>query len=365
MVPLRQREVSSRRRHLLRSGALAVQGAVREVGYFYTTLSLGTPARTFSVIIDTGSTITYIPCKGCAHCGKHTDEWFDPDASTTANKLGCSDPLCNCGSPSCSCNNNRCYYSRTYAERSSSEGWLIEDAFGFPDDQPPVRMVFGCENGETGEIYRQMADGIMGMGNNHNAFQSQLVQRGVIEDVFSLCFGYPKDGILLLGDMPMPEGSQTVYTPLLNNLHMHYYNVKMDGITVNGQQLPLDQAMFDRGYGVVLDSGTTFTYLPSDAFNVMAKAVGDYAEAKGLKRTPGADPQYNDICWKGAPDEFQGLEQFFPPAEFVFGEGARLQLPPLRYLFLSKPSEYCLGFFDNGNSGTLIGGVSVRDMVVT
>ncbi len=64
------------------------------------------------------------------------------------------------------------------AERSSSEGWLIEDAFGFPDGLPPVRLVFGCENGETGEIYRQMADGIMGMGNNHNAFQSQVSGMG-------------------------------------------------------------------------------------------------------------------------------------------------------------------------------------------
>ncbi|EFJ40804.1 hypothetical protein VOLCADRAFT_99385, partial [Volvox carteri f. nagariensis] len=74
---------------------------------------------------------------------------------------------------------------------------------------------------------------------------------------------------------------------------------------------------------------------------------------------------YNDICWKGAPDNFQGLENHFPSAEFVFGDNARLSLPPLRYLFVSRPGEYCLGVFDNGGSGTLIGGVSVRDVVVT
>lgn len=142
------------------------------------------------------------------------DEAFDPDQSSTAKKLGCTDPQCNCGSPSCQCNENRCYYSRTYgephrtpptlrfralhvacvptpgsrpksppalgrtpdlaAERSSSEGWLVEDDFRFPDAGLPVRLVFGCENGETGEIFRQKADGIMGMGNNHNAIQSQV-----------------------------------------------------------------------------------------------------------------------------------------------------------------------------------------------
>lgn len=57
---------------------------------------------------------------------------------------------------------------------SSSAGFLIEDHFAFPDDKGPVRLVFGCEADETGEIFRQQADGILGMGNNNNAFQSQV-----------------------------------------------------------------------------------------------------------------------------------------------------------------------------------------------
>jgi len=60
------------------------------------------------------------------------------------------------------------------AEQSSSAGYLIEDRLAFPDTQGPVKLVFGCEDDETGEIFRQMADGIMGMGNNNNAFQSQV-----------------------------------------------------------------------------------------------------------------------------------------------------------------------------------------------
>jgi len=39
--------------------------------YFYAKLSLGTPPREFATIIDTGSTMTYIPCANCQHCGKH------------------------------------------------------------------------------------------------------------------------------------------------------------------------------------------------------------------------------------------------------------------------------------------------------
>ena len=65
--------------------------------------------------------------------------------------------------------------ARAYAaEQSSSAGFLIEDRFAFPDADGPVKLVFGCESDESGEIFRQMADGILGMGNNQNAFQSQV-----------------------------------------------------------------------------------------------------------------------------------------------------------------------------------------------
>ena len=40
--------------------------------YFYATLQLGTPPRAFAVIVDTGSTITYVPCSSCGTlCGPH------------------------------------------------------------------------------------------------------------------------------------------------------------------------------------------------------------------------------------------------------------------------------------------------------
>ena len=46
--------------------------AVACARYFYATLHLGTPARQFAVIVDTGSTITYVPCASCGrNCGPH------------------------------------------------------------------------------------------------------------------------------------------------------------------------------------------------------------------------------------------------------------------------------------------------------
>ena len=58
------------------------------------------------------------------------------------------------------------------AEQSSSAGGLIQDNLqllggGFP-------VVFGCETRETGEIFSQEADGIMGLGQSEVSVINQV-----------------------------------------------------------------------------------------------------------------------------------------------------------------------------------------------
>lgn len=70
------------------------------------------------------------------------------------------------------------------AEESSSEGWMVADRLHLlaadSDDSSSsnssraVEVVFGCENMETGEIYKQRVDGVLGMGNNANALPRQV-----------------------------------------------------------------------------------------------------------------------------------------------------------------------------------------------
>jgi hypothetical protein len=59
--------------------------------------------------------------------------------------------------------------------------------------------------------------------------------------------------------------------------------------------LPL-QSDFSRGYGAVLDSGTTFTYLPSSAYKAfltaLTAAIQHHPE---LKRASGKDPSVS-VC---------------------------------------------------------------------
>lgn len=99
-------------------------------------------------------------------------------------------------------------YDRQYAEMSSSSGVLAEDvlSFGNLSELQPQRAVFGCENQETGDLYSQRADGIMGLGRGDLSIVDQLVEKGLISDSFSLCYGGMDigGGAMVLGGISPP-----------------------------------------------------------------------------------------------------------------------------------------------------------------
>lgn len=156
----------------------------------------------FALIVDTGSTVTYVPCSTCEECGKHQDPKFQPESSSTYQPVKCN--------LDCNCDNEKeqCIYERQYAEMSSSSGVLGEDVISFGNQSAltPQRAVFGCENVETGDLYSQHADGIMGLGRGDLSVVDQLVEKGVISDSFSLCYGGMDigGGAMVLGGISPP-----------------------------------------------------------------------------------------------------------------------------------------------------------------
>ncbi|MBA0589271.1 hypothetical protein Gorai_018027, partial [Gossypium raimondii] len=198
-------------RHLLRSDSHSSHPNARMRlyddlllnGYYTTRLWIGTPPQQFALIVDTGSTVTYVPCATCEQCGRHQDPKFQPDLSSTYQPVKCN--------LDCNCDSDRvqCIYERQYAEMSSSSGVLGEDiiSFGNQSELVPQRAVFGCENEETGDLYSQHADGIMGLGRGDLSVVDQLVEKGVISDSFSLCYGGMDigGGAMVLGGISAPS----------------------------------------------------------------------------------------------------------------------------------------------------------------
>jgi len=102
-----------------------------------------------------------------------------------------------------------------YAEMSTSSGILGKDQIGFGQDSQlgPQALLFGCETRETGDLYSQRADGIMGLGRGPLSLVDQLVGSGAMADSFSLCYGGMEDGggAMILGAIPpLPD---MVFTP--------------------------------------------------------------------------------------------------------------------------------------------------------
>ncbi|CAH1434809.1 unnamed protein product [Lactuca virosa] len=354
------------RRHLQKSDAprpnarMALHDDLLLNGYYTTRLWIGSPPQRFALIVDTGSTVTYVPCATCEQCGKHQDPKFDPESSTSYKPVECN--------IDCTCDNNKeqCIYERQYAEMSSSSGVLGEDiiSFGNQSDLQPQRAVFGCENRETGDLYSQHADGIMGLGRGDLSIVDQLVDGGVISDSFSLCYGGMDvgGGAMVLGGISPPE--DMVYTHS-DPVRSPYYNIELKELHVAGKRLPLNPSVFDGKHGTVLDSGTTYAYLPEAAFEAFKHAI--LKELEGVHMIKGPDPSYNDICFSGAGSDVSQLSKTFPSVDMVFGKGQKLSLSPENYLFRHSrvTGAYCLGIFQNGKDPTtLLGGIIVRNTFV-
>jgi len=262
------------------------QGYGTHFSYIY----VGTPPQRQSVIVDTGSHYTAFPCSGCQQCGKHTDEYFNIKKSTTSNTL-------RCGSSTCGIH-------QSYAEGSSWNAIKVEDKLwvgGLTEDlvgrgsNYSVKFTFGCQTSETGLFRTQLADGIMGMSMSEDVLPSQLFAQKVVDTrMFAMCFRVG-GGIMTIGGVNQKihkKGGalgavpvlQLSYAKLLHPAGSVWYTVNLldimlqpqDGSTPP-QSLGASRSQLNTGKGVIVDSGTTDTYLPASlktkfttAFNKLA-----------------------------------------------------------------------------------------------
>ena len=120
-------------------------GDYEKLGYYYTYVEIGAESdpQLFSLILDTGSALTVVPCKGCNNCGTHMDGQFDMARSSTAKYVECTDADCHgsCGQQ------KHCAFRISYSEGSSLSGDNIRDNVmvgGAGYHIKGVPFVFGC-----------------------------------------------------------------------------------------------------------------------------------------------------------------------------------------------------------------------------
>ena len=61
-------------------------GELHTLGYYAINVCVGSPPRPYNLIVDTGSSVTALPCASCTQCGTHeTKRRASPHARTKRN----------------------------------------------------------------------------------------------------------------------------------------------------------------------------------------------------------------------------------------------------------------------------------------
>ncbi|XP_019179521.1 PREDICTED: aspartyl protease AED1-like [Ipomoea nil] len=132
---------------------------------------------------------------------------------------------------------------------------------------------FGCAqeiNDTVGDNFGD-DDGILGLGQGDLSLPSQAGFR-----IFGYCI--PKTnsrlGYFVFGSeaAKMSSSSHPKFTRLLNNAGEIIYSVVLKGISVAGKKLDIDASDLSNQSGAIIDSGTTYTQLPINAFSALLTA---------------------------------------------------------------------------------------------
>mmetsp|Transcript_3238 Transcript_3238/g.7165 ORF Transcript_3238/g.7165 Transcript_3238/m.7165 type:complete len:804 (-) Transcript_3238:211-2622(-) len=150
--------------------------------------------------------------------------------------------------------------------------------------QRKTDFVFGCQTKETGLFVTQLADGIMGMSAHPSTLPRAMYDQGKLEhNMFSMCFRrelhVSKQGIvagmLTLGGIdsrkdfaPMVYARNVAksgwFTVFVKNVFIRDkggQSAKADGPHQTAERIHVDLYAMNSGKGVIMDSGTTDTYL--------------------------------------------------------------------------------------------------------
>ncbi|GJN02784.1 hypothetical protein PR202_ga20170 [Eleusine coracana subsp. coracana] len=308
--------MSSSKSVVLASGGADLQVPVHAGnGEFLMDLAIGTPALSYSAIVDTGSDLVWTQCKPCIECFNQSTPLFDPSSSSTYSLVPCSSSLCadlpasSCtSSSSSSSNNNSCGYTYTYGDSSSTQGVLATETFTLAKEALPG-VAFGCGDTNEGDGFAQAA-GLVGLGRGPLSLVSQL---GL--DKFSYCLTSLDDAAstspLLFGSVAeiseAAAASPVQSTPLVKNPSQpSFYYVSLTGVTVGSTRVPFPSAVQDDGTGgVIVDSGTSITYLELQGYRALRKA---FVAQMSLPEADGSEVGL-DLCFRAPAKGVDRVEE--------------------------------------------------------
>ncbi len=249
-------------------GLKSFEGTLTNHQYYYSLdIQVGTPAQTISVDIDTGSSDLFVNAAENTGCDQdcHSFGTFDSSSSSTYSLI----------------NNG---FSVEYGDRSKATGNWVKDNVEVGDNDIPLTFAVATDSstgqGVFGIGYASLGGGGSGISDYIN-YPRALVKAGVINSqTYSIYLNSldADSGSILFGGV-----DQTKYTGTLGTVPLTSSSRTL--VTLNNLQLS-DGSYISSSVGdVLLDTGTTLTYLPNDFIDGLVKLLGGTSSDDGHGNT--------------------------------------------------------------------------------
>ncbi|RLN07304.1 hypothetical protein C2845_PM11G28090 [Panicum miliaceum] len=304
------------------------------VGNYVTRMGLGTPAKSYVMVVDTGSSLTWLQCTPCVvSCHRQSGPVFNPKASSSYASVSCSAQQCSdltsaTLNPAACSKSNVCVYQASYGDSSFSVGYLSKDTVSLGSSSMP-NFYYGCGQDNEGLFGRSA--GLIGLARNKLSLLYQLAPS--LGYSFSYCLPTSSSsGYLSIGSY---NPGQYAYTPMASSsLDDSLYFIKLTGITVAGKPLSVSSSAYS-SLPTIIDSGTVITRLPTRVYSALSKAV-----AAAMKGTPRASAfSILDTCFQGQASQVRA-----PAVSMAFAGGAALKLAARNLLVDVDSATTCLAF---------------------
>jgi len=231
---------------------------------YYATVSLGTPAQTVLVQLDTGSSGFYVGTAACVGSGCSLTSLYDSTKSSTSSITPCDS---NCPG----CTGTLCSFESEYGSGAVVQGNAFGDVLTLSGTSAvSVPVVFGGLTSVTGGNFENApVSGIWGLAYpSLNPWSYPTVLEEIrtyksMYDGFSLCLAPYGSPVFSFGeDFSGTAGFQ--YSPIVEyeSSIYAYYSVYMVDLKVSGVSLGFSANTYNNPTCIV-DSGTTGLLLPS------------------------------------------------------------------------------------------------------
>ncbi|KAI4990171.1 hypothetical protein ZWY2020_038534 [Hordeum vulgare] len=301
-------------------------------GEYLMSMAIGTPPRYYSAILDTGSDLIWTQCAPCMLCVDQPTPYFDPTKSSSYAKLSCSSPMCNALYYPL-CYQNTCVYQYFYGDSANTAGVLANETFTFGTNGTWVTVpsiAFGCAQAPRFSYCL-------------TSFMSPVPSRLYFNAYATL------NNSTSTSDSGPVQSTPFIINPALPT--MYYLN--MTDISVGGDPLHVEPWVFaineeDGTGGVIIDSGSTITYLAQPAYDLVHEA---FVAQVGLPLANVTSPDDLSTCFKWPPPPRKVVSM--PELVFHF-EGADMELPLENYMLIDGTGNLCLAMAPS-DDGSIIG----------